>query len=665
MKMVMKNLPRIMTTMAIAAFVASCQPTGDSSPGTNEETPALSLLGSITLIDSHTTWKYNDSGADLFGDQKTDFRSKGFDDSAWSSGASPFGYPATESVPAAFGPVSGGTTLAVSNGTPHNVYYFRKTFTVDDIAVIKSLTFSTAVDDGYVLYLNGYEIKRVNMPAGYGTVSAAAVASADIKAGSAAGYAEWDATAFKPYLVVGTNVLAAHVHNANVEDGSIYFGLSLIAERDEKFVVSGPEVKTPRQVNVHLGENAASEVVVSYTTLDADAPKIVLSKKGATDSRTIYGESRWGTDNKYFYKIPVSELEPDTEYVYAVGNATAVTGQFKTGPDKGSQDTIKFIYLADTQVSNATNAKGLGATLAEVANMNPDFVYLAGDITDTNNNEAQWQWLFENDGQFGRGGETMFRNYALAVIQGNHDNYDLYHHINTPAQAGKVVYSFDYGPITFIMLNLETARNDATARATQEAFLREKVPEAKNRGQWVAVGFHKSLYTGASHIVDSDVIAARKFWCPKFAELDVDLVLQGHDHVYSRGFVKADGSRYFAQRIAENATVEDPANAPLYMIGGHAGGLKWYQRINYTAKLSLDDPLMDNYEFLDVDSAKSGDGIPGNTYTSDVEQEQVIVELEVSKNQIVINCWMFKYDQDATDTITTPKYLYDKLTITR
>jgi hypothetical protein len=177
------------------------------------------------------------------------------------------------------------------------------------------------------------------------------------------------------------------------------------------------------------------------------------------------------------------------------------------------------------------------------------------------------------------------------------------------------------------------------------------------------VGFHKSLYTGASHIVDSDVIAARKFWCPKFAELDVDFVLQGHDHVYSRGFVNADGSRAFANTIAPNTTVADPAKAPLYMIGGHAGGLKWYARKSYTP--GADDPLMSSYEFLDVDSAKSGDGIPGNSYTSDTEHEQVIVEFEVSQNQVVISCWMFKYDQTSTDTITTPKYLYDKLTITK
>jgi hypothetical protein len=192
------------------------------------------------------------------------------------------------------------------------------------------------------------------------------------------------------------------------------------------------------------------------------------------------------------------------------------------------------------------------------------------------------------------------------------------------------------------------------------------------------VGFHKSLYTGASHIVDSDIIEARTFWCPKFAELDVDLVLQGHDHVYSRGFVNADGSRAYETVYGPNDIAPDPANAPLYMIGGHAGGLKWYSRVNYT--VGQGDPLMPGYAFLDVDSALPGNNGLGTTtqaHGSDVEREQVIVELEVSESQIVISTYMLKYDENTdsstaaprespgNDEIVTQRYLYDKLTITR
>lgn len=47
--------------------------------------------------------------------------------------------------------------------------------------------------------------------------------------------------------------------------------------------------------------------------------------------------------------------------------------------------------------------------------------------------------------------------------------------------------------------------------------------------------------------------------------------------MYSRGFVNADGTK--ADRVVdENGKVKNPENAPLYMVGGHAGGLKWYSK---------------------------------------------------------------------------------------
>ena len=416
----------------------------------------------------------------------------------------------------------------------------------------------------------------------------------------------------------------------------------------------GATDKTPRQLNVHMGDDPSTQVNVTYTTA-AECPSVITVKKqGDTATQSFVGESAFGQANKCFHKIVVSGLEPGTTYTYTVGEgADTYEGKFKTAPAKGSTDSFKFAYLADTQVARESDAKALGATLAEVNKIpDLDFVYLAGDITDTATSESQWELLFNNSGAFPTGGQDMFANNTIAAVRGNHDNNTLNSHINAPAEAGQVAYTFDYGPAKFIMLNLEEAKNNADARAQQEAMLREAVAEAKAAGQWTIVGFHKSLYTGASHITDSDVMAARKFWCPIFAQLDVDMVLQGHDHVYSRGFVTEDGQK--ADRVVNAAgETQKPANAPLYMVGGHAGGLKWYSQKNYT--VSDGDPLLPNYAFLDVNSTDTG---------SDVKKEQVIVEMEVSQDSFTLNTYMFKYDPN-TDTITTEKYLYDTLTVTR
>lgn len=412
--------------------------------------------------------------------------------------------------------------------------------------------------------------------------------------------------------------------------------------------------KEPRQLNVHVGDDAATQVNVTYTTVADTRTVIAVTKADGTgDTLYVEGTSYQGLGGKYIHEITVSGLEPFTQYNYTVGDGfNSYDGTFKTALSQGDTTPFTFAYLADTQVSNATNAKALGATLAAVNEMDPDLVYLAGDQTDTNNSESQWEWFFNNDGLFPTGGEDLFANHTIAITQGNHDNDEMYQHINAPAEAGNIVYSFDYGVAKFIILNLESARYSDDARAQQEAYLRAEVADAKANGQWVIVGFHKSLYTGASHVVDSDVVAARKFWCPIFAELDVDLVLQGHDHVYSRGFVTAEGENANAVQD-ENGVYTQPDNAPLYMVGGHAGGLKWYSKKNYT--VSAGDPIALNYSFLDVNSTDTG---------SDILKEQVITMLEVTNEKISVVNYCFKYDT-TTDSITTEMYVYDSFSVER
>ena len=420
--------------------------------------------------------------------------------------------------------------------------------------------------------------------------------------------------------------------------------------------------KTPKQVNAHMGDDPSTQINFTYSTVEDAKTQIVFKEAGSSETTVATGESAQISNQnsgKFIHKIAVSGLAADTEYEYTVGfGANIYSGTFKTALPAGSRDSFTFAYLADTQVSNATNAKALGATLNRVNEMNPDFVYIAGDVTDTAANETQWEQLFYNNGKYPNGGQDMFGNTTLAVTQGNHDNNTMNRHINAPAKMGNIVYSFDYGPATFVILNLESARSDANARAQQKAYLTAVISDAKARNQWTFVGFHKSLYTGASHVVDSDVIEARKFWCPVFADLDVDFVLQGHDHVYSRGFVEVDGAK--ADVTMDGAiTYIDPDNAPLYMIGGHAGGLKWYERINYN--VSNGDPLLPGYTYLDVNSAGiQADGGPG----SEVKQEQVIVSLEVSNGEVNITTTMFKYNT-SSDAITTPEYVYDSFTVKR
>jgi hypothetical protein len=142
-----------------------------------------------TMIDDGEQWRYDDSGTDL----GTDWRTVGFDDSQWSNGAAPLG----------FGQGDEGTVMTSGRVT----YYARKTFQFTG-AQPDSLDLRLKADDGAVVYLNGVEVLRDNMPDGPIGASTPAVTW---RAGADEGFFRHSISSAP--LVDGENVLAVEVHN--------------------------------------------------------------------------------------------------------------------------------------------------------------------------------------------------------------------------------------------------------------------------------------------------------------------------------------------------------------------------------------------------------------------------------------------------------------------
>jgi hypothetical protein len=98
---------------------------------------------------------------------------------------------------------------------------------VDDPAKFSSLSLEVLRDDGCVVYLNGQEVARYNMPPGTITYTSPAVSASD--------YA-WDPAINIPNLLVpGLNVIAVEVHQANLTSSDVSLDLRLTASSDRKF----------------------------------------------------------------------------------------------------------------------------------------------------------------------------------------------------------------------------------------------------------------------------------------------------------------------------------------------------------------------------------------------------------------------------------------------
>ncbi len=203
-----------LSSRAAENWTASTQLGG--TPGTVNFSAALVLGPKTNIVSVAANWRFEDSGADL----GSAWRSPAFDDSAWPSGAALF-YVEDGALP---GPKN--TPLAPNR----NTYYFRGTFQLSGNPADKVITVRPFVDDGGIVYVNGTEVARFNMPAGsvsYSTMAVAAVANADYT-----GPFNIPSSA----LVTGQNVIAVEVHQTTATTNA---GLRILTANGSSVIWDG------------------------------------------------------------------------------------------------------------------------------------------------------------------------------------------------------------------------------------------------------------------------------------------------------------------------------------------------------------------------------------------------------------------------------------------
>ncbi len=230
--------------------------TGKDSTGAAYNSAPVMIAVARTLVASNTVWKYLDNGSD----QGTAWTAIDFDDSAWASGPSPLGYGDVNGVPP--------TTTNSFGPDPNNKYtttYYRQAFVLNE-AGYTNLIFHVQRDDGAVIYVNGVEAARLNMPAGTITYStfAAAVAGDDGATTFTVNVNPYTLGQGNNVLVNGTNVVAVEVHQSDLTSSDIWMQLDLLGV---------PVIirNQPPLVSFTSPANNASFLAPSAITLTADA----------------------------------------------------------------------------------------------------------------------------------------------------------------------------------------------------------------------------------------------------------------------------------------------------------------------------------------------------------------------------------------------------------
>lgn len=161
-----------------------------------------------TLIPINSTWQYYYSGSI----PASDWYTNSYTENGWSTGQAQLGYG------------DGTETTVLNYGTDANnkytTAYFRKKITIEDLSSKTDFSISVTADDGAVVYVNGTEIGRANMPTGtvtYDTFSSSAI--------------EATSTTFsvpETLLIEGTNVIAVEIHQYNLTSSDMIFDLQMM-----------------------------------------------------------------------------------------------------------------------------------------------------------------------------------------------------------------------------------------------------------------------------------------------------------------------------------------------------------------------------------------------------------------------------------------------------
>jgi len=173
-----------------------------------------------TLVAKGSTWRYRRGTAEPSAPLYAWRATPAFDDSAWDTGAAPFGY----------GPLSYGTSPDMRYNYP--TLFLRQTFALANPGAVAALALDVDYDDGFILWLNGEEIARVNVQGAAGNAIAHDQTCSGYVSGNSTRYTKTCETAEIPELGQ-SNVVAVQLFNNTLGSGDAMFDLSLAVTEHE------------------------------------------------------------------------------------------------------------------------------------------------------------------------------------------------------------------------------------------------------------------------------------------------------------------------------------------------------------------------------------------------------------------------------------------------
>lgn len=405
-----------------------------------------------------------------------------------------------------------------------------------------------------------------------------------------------------------------------------------------------PVGNLPQCVMLSIGADPATMACVTWRTAMEDTvslAQIAIAQpvpKIKDHSKKVSGtHAQWDALEAYAmgHKVCFKGLQPSTKYHYRVGNGEQWSEwfQFETASDQTKP--FSFLYFGDVQ-NDIRDLASRGIRQAYSHFPQSDFMLFAGDLVATNTREY-WEEFFY-------AGSWIYATVPSVVVPGNHEyrgggmasfstQWDQIYAMPAKTVPSEKylnrMYYFDYQGTRFIAVDgsmIDDKQDGAMLMKWLEKTLSSKP------GKWCVLTIHQPMYPSSAARKDKDSFqGGLKALYEKYG---VDLVLQGHDHVYRRGMNLAN--------VGKGA-----ANTPMYVVSvlgpkmyglnpnlwsdRHASNTQFYQHI----AIDNDRMTFETYditgELYDAFTLEKQPGKP-NKFTEDPRVKDIPMRINMPKD---------------------------------
>lgn len=242
-------------------------------------------------------------------------------------------------------------------------------------------------------------------------------------------------------------------------------------------------------------------------------------------------------------------LLPNTTYQYRVGGDGHFSPMyaFTTPGAPGTFDTYRIGVVGDSRGSY----EEWSHIFTAMESYDPDFYVFTGDAVSYGGNQEEW------DAWFRATGETLAHK-AMILAHGNHEGLATNYFAQMSLPGNEQWFTIKYGTLHLVILN-DTA-SGLTGLTDQAAYLDRSFADAVP-GYRGVTAHHQGMYATCTLHGSNETL--RDLWVPKYDAYGVQMVFNGHNHLYERS-VPIRGGVEVAPTEGAIYITTGGAGAPLY-----------------------------------------------------------------------------------------------------